>query len=246
MDNSIIKKPLYNRIILKISGEIFQGYDICKIDVKILKSISQEIKRLVNIGIQIGIVIGGGNIIRGSMLKNINISKVTADNMGILATIMNGLVLRDILNNLSIKTCLMSATKTNSMCEDYNLEKVLDCFNNKKVVIFSGGIGHPFFTTDTAACLRAIETQSDVVLKATKVNGIYSSDPEQCCNAIKYRRLSYSYIIKKEFKVMDLTAFILARDHNVPICIFNMYDIGVLYKIVMGQKIGTMVGALNK
>ncbi|BGI51143.1 MAG: UMP kinase [Arsenophonus endosymbiont of Ceratovacuna japonica] len=238
---SINIKPIYKRILLKLSGEFLQGSEGFGININALKYIAQEIKELVELSIQIGIVIGGGNLFRGSNLSSYGMNRVISDHMGMLATIINGLAIRDILHRSCINCKLMSAIPINGICDNYNWIKAINFLCNGKVVIFSAGTGNPFFTTDSAACLRGIEIKADIILKATKVNGIYSDDPSKCSNAIFYDKLTYYDVIKKELKVMDLTAFTLARDYNLPIRIFNISKPGILRKIIMGANEGTLI-----
>jgi uridylate kinase len=233
--------PMYQRIILKISGEVLKSSNKFDIDLILLNRIVKEIKGLIELGIQVGIVVGGGNFIRGSSVKDVGISGITSDHMGILATIINGLVIKDVMSLRDIKTYLMSAIPISGICEHYNVEKAINFLSNQYVLIFSGGIGHPFFTTDSAACLRGIEVKADIILKATKVDGVYSADPKKCPNAIIYSKLKYQDALIQNLKIMDTTAFILARDHNLPICIFNMYKSGALYRIIMGKAEGTLI-----
>ena len=192
-------KPVYKRILLKLSGEALQGTEGFGIDASILDRMAQEIKELVELGIQVGVVIGGGNLFRGAGLAKAGMNRVVGDHMGMLATVMNG------------------------------------------VVILSAGTGNPFFTTDSAACLRGIEIEADVVLKATKVDGVFTADPAKDPSATMYDQLTYSEVLDKELKVMDLAAFTLARDHKLPIRVFNMNKPGALRRVVMGEKEGTLI-----
>ncbi|HXK00306.1 MAG TPA: UMP kinase [Buchnera sp. (in: enterobacteria)] len=233
--------PVYKRIILKISGEVLKSSNKFDINLILLNRIIKEIKNLTELGIQVGIVVGGGNFIRGSNIKDIGISGITSDHMGILATIINGLVIKNAMNLCNIKTYLMSAIPVSGICEHYNVEKAINFLSNRYVLIFSGGIGHPFFTTDSAACLRGIEVKADIILKATKVDGVYSADPKKYCDAVIYSKIKYKDALIQNLKIMDTTAFTLARDHNLPICIFNMYKSGALYRIIMGKPEGTLI-----
>ncbi|MCR3754874.1 MAG: UMP kinase [Candidatus Westeberhardia cardiocondylae] len=229
-------KPIYQRILLKLSGEYLKQSHGFGINIKKLQYIAQEIKKLIKLNIQIGIVIGGGNLFRGSCLKKLGINPVTSDHIGILSTIINGLAIHDTLQNMNINSCLMSQIPLHSICEAYHWDKAIKLLQKNYVVIFSSGTGNPFFSTDSAACLRGIEIQANIVLKATKVKGIFSKDPMKNKNTIFYKKLSYTEVITKDIKVMDLTAFILARDHNLPIYIFNFNHPGALQKIVMGEE----------
>lgn len=232
---------IYKRIVLKISGEVIKGFNKLSYENDILKNIIQEVKELILQGVEISIVIGGGNLFRGSSLSKMDINRVTADYIGMLSTVINGLFLKDLFNKINVPVCLMSSVLIHNMCNTYNLDKAKMLLSKSVVVIFCGGMGHPYFTTDSAACLKAIETQSDIILKGTTVDGVYSKDPKYYNDVILYNKLSYNDILSQELKVMDLTAFILARDHKIPICIFNIYTKNVLKKILQGYKIGTMV-----
>lgn len=236
------KKFIYRRILLKISGEVLQGVNEFGIDTYCLKRIAKEIISIVEIGIQVGLVIGSGNLFRGAKLSELGLNRVVSDHIGILSTIINSLAMKDAINSVSsIKTCLMSAIPLNGICEIYSCERAMDLLSNNVIVIFSAGIGNPFFTTDSAACLRGIETESDVVLKGTKVDGVYSKDPKKHSNAILYKKLTYTEVLKKELKIMDLTAFTLARDHHLPIRVFNINRTGSLYRTVVGSDEGTLI-----
>ncbi|AWH90546.1 UMP kinase [Buchnera aphidicola (Melanaphis sacchari)] len=232
---------IYRRILLKISGEILKGINKFGIDMNAFKRIIKEIKLILNIGIQVGLVIGSGNLFRGATLSKLGINRIAADQIGILSTVINSLVLKDIMHSYSIPSCVMSSIPLNGICETYHCEKAINLLNNNIVVIFSAGIGNPLFTTDSAACLRGIETRSDVILKGTKVNGVYSEDPCKYPNATFYKKLTYKDVLRKELKVMDLSAFYLARDHNLPIRVFNMNKPNSLYRIVTGYDEGTLI-----
>ncbi|ARC54281.1 UMP kinase [Candidatus Riesia pediculicola] len=239
-------KPIYQRILLKISGEILRGSQNYGIDPVVLNRIAIEIKELVGLSVQIGIVIGGGNFLRGDRLEKFGIERVSADHMGMLATVINGLAMNDALNQAKVQNKLMCSISLNGICKRYNWTEAIDLLRNNKVVIFSGGIGNPFFTTDSAACLRGIEIRADLILKATKVDGIYSSDPSKSKDAILYENLTYQEVIQKELKIMDLTALDLARNHDFPIRIFNINKSGALFRIITGSKEGTLVSSKNK
>ncbi|WWO95480.1 MAG: UMP kinase [Candidatus Dasytiphilus stammeri] len=239
--NKLGKTNYYQRILLKISGESLQGIKKFGIDSKILQHLVQEIKDIVNLSVQVGIVIGGGNIFRGSDLIKIGINKVIADEIGMLATIMNSLAIQDALHRSSVKVNLMSAIPINGICEIYSWEKAISLLNDQYVVIFAAGLGNPFFTTDSAACLRGIEINADIILKATQVDGIFSNDPllDQC--ATLYKKLTYQEVLDNKLKVMDFTAFILARDHQIPIQVFNVTKPGALRRIIFGEIEGTLI-----
>ncbi|QCI21542.1 UMP kinase [Buchnera aphidicola (Hyadaphis tataricae)] len=235
---------IYRRILLKISGEIFKGENEFGINISSLQKIASEIISIVNLGIQVGLVIGSGNLFRGTHLYELGLNRVVSDHIGILSTIINSLAMKDIISSDScIKTCLMSAVPLNGICETYNHERAMHLLSKNVILIFAAGTGNPFFTTDSAACLRGIETKSDIILKGTKVNGIYSADPKKNSGAILYKTLTYKDVIEKELKVMDLSAFTLARDHLLPIRVFNINNTGSLYRIIMGYNEGTMITA---
>ncbi|ANF17009.1 uridylate kinase [Buchnera aphidicola (Schlechtendalia chinensis)] len=231
----------FKRVLIKISGESIQGRSKFGIDINELKRVVCEIKSIVNLGIQVGVVIGGGNIFRGKELVNFGVNKVISDNVGMLSTVINGLVLHDVMRRGSVNVHLMSSFPINSMCEIYHFEKAIRLLNKNHVVIFSGGLGNPFFTTDSAACLRAIEIKADIILKGTQVDGVYSSDPKKNNNSKLYKKITYNEVLRRELKVMDLSAFVLARDYKLPICIFNICIPGILRRIVEGKNEGTLI-----
>lgn len=234
-------KPTYRRILLKLSGEALMGEESFGIDPKVLDRMAQEIKELVEMGIQVGLVIGGGNLFRGAGLAEAGMNRVVGDQMGMLATVMNGLAMRDALHRAFVNARLMSAIDLAGVSDTYNWAEAISLLKSGRVVIFSAGTGNPFFTTDSAACLRGIEIQADAVLKATKVDGIFSEDPVKNPNAELYRQLSYNEVLEKELKVMDLAAFTLARDHKMPIRVFNMNKPGALKAVIMGDDEGTTI-----
>lgn len=234
-------KPIYKRILLKLSGEALQGDEGFGIDATVLDRMALEIKELIEMGIQVGVVIGGGNLFRGAGLAKAGMNRVVGDHMGMLATVMNGLAMRDALHRAYVNARLMSAIPLNGVCDDYSWTEAISLLRHGKVVIFSAGTGNPFFTTDSAACLRGIEIEADIVLKATKVEGVYTADPEKDPNATRYETLTYDKVLDDELKVMDLAAFTLARDHNLPICVFNMNKPGALRRVIMGEKEGTLI-----
>ncbi|GAB6264209.1 UMP kinase [Photobacterium sp. CCB-ST2H9] len=234
-------KPTYQRILLKLSGEALQGDEGFGIDAHVLDRMAQEIKELVELGVQVGLVIGGGNLFRGAGLAAAGMNRVVGDHMGMLATVMNGLAMRDALHRAYVNAKVMSAIPLNGVCDSYNWAEAISQLRQGRVVIFSAGTGNPFFTTDSAACLRGIEIEADVVLKATKVDGVYSEDPVKNPEAVLYDKLGYQDVLEKELKVMDLAAFTLARDHGMPIRVFNMNKPGALRKVVMGEAEGTLI-----
>jgi len=236
-------KPVYQRILLKLSGEALQGEEGFGIDPAILDRMAQEVKELVELGVQVGVVIGGGNLFRGAGLAAAGMNRVVGDHMGMLATVMNGLAMRDALHRAYVNARVMSAIPLNGVCDDYNWADAISQLRGGRVVIFSAGTGNPFFTTDSAACLRGIEIEADIVLKATKVDGVFSADPVANPEAELYNKLSYNDVLDKELKVMDLAAFTLARDHSMPIRVFNMNKPGALRRVVMGEAEGTLISS---
>ncbi|MEX0618766.1 MAG: UMP kinase [Pseudohongiellaceae bacterium] len=231
----------YQRILLKLSGEALMGEAEFGIDPRVLDRMAVEVGQLVGLGIQIGMVIGGGNLFRGSALHAAGMERVTGDHMGMLATVMNSLAMRDALERANIPTRVMSAIPMSGVVEHYDRRTALRHLNSGDVVIFSAGTGNPFFTTDTAACLRGVEINAELILKATKVDGVYSADPRTDASAVKYETLSYDEVIAKQLGVMDLTAICLARDHQIPIRVFNMTQPGALLNNVIRSTDGTFI-----
>lgn len=211
------------------------------IDPRVLDRMALEIGQLVGIGVQVGLVIGGGNLFRGAALQAAGMDRVTGDHMGMLATVMNGLAMRDALERSNIASRIMSAIPMSGVVDHYDRRHAMRYLEAGDVVIFSAGTGNPFFTTDSAACLRAIEIEAEIVLKATKVDGVYSADPVQQPDAIRYERLSYDTLLEQKLEVMDLTAICLCRDHNMPVRVFKMDKVGALLSIVMGGPEGTVI-----
>jgi|TARA_B100001094_G_scaffold247415_1_gene244286 uridylate kinase len=234
-------KAKYTRILLKLSGEALSGTADFGIDPKILDRMALEVKEVVDLGVQVGMVIGGGNLFRGASLHEAGMERVTGDHMGMLATVMNALAMRDALERANIATRAMSAIQMTGIVEQYDRRSALRYLNAGDVVIFSAGTGNPFFTTDSAACLRGIEIDADLILKATKVDGVYSSDPSLDSSAVKFDKLSYDEVIEKRLGVMDLTAICLSRDHHIPIKVFSMQRPGALLDNVVGKKDGTLI-----
>src|SRR5690554_5543249 len=234
-------KPAYRRILLKLSGEALQGEEGFGIDPAVLERMAQEIKELVELGVQVGLVIGGGNLFRGAGLAKAGMNRVVGDHMGMLATVMNGLAMRDALHRAYVNARLMSAITLEGMCDSYNWAEAISLLRKGRVVIFSAGTGNPFFTTDSAACLRGIEIEADVVLKATKVDGVYTADPMKDPDARKYTRLSFDEVLEKQLGVMDMTAICLTRDHDMPVRVFNMNKPGALVNLVFGGDEGTLI-----
>ena len=234
--------PRFSRILLKLSGEALSGNKEMGIDATVLDQMSLSIAHLVGLGVQVGIVVGGGNLYRGSQLQQDGlVGRVTGDQMGMLATVMNGLALRDALERRNIKTRLMSAISINGVVETYSSRDAIRHLRNGEVCVFVAGTGNPFFTTDTAACLRGIEIEATLILKATKVDGIYDKDPSKYDDAIKYDHLNFDDVLDRKLGVMDLTAICLCRDRNVPLQVFDMNKPGALLSVVMGEDEGTRV-----
>jgi len=231
----------YQRILLKLSGEALMGEQNFGIDPQVLKIISQQVKQLTEQGIQVGIVIGGGNIFRGVGLAASGMDRVAGDHMGMLATVINSLAFQDALEKSGASARVMSALPIHQVCEDYIRRRAIRHLEKGRVVIFAAGTGNPFFTTDSAASLRGIEIEADVVIKATKVDGVYSSDPVKDPDATFYHNLSYDEVLEKKLSVMDSTAIVLCRDHKMPIRVYNMTKDGALDNIINGIQEGTLV-----
>ncbi len=231
----------YKRILLKLSGEALAGEMEFGIDPKVLDSMALEIGQLVGIGVQVGLVVGGGNLFRGAALNEAGLDRVAGDHMGMLATVMNGLALRDALERSNISSRLMSAIPMSGIVEHYDRREAVRHLRNGEVVIFAAGTGNPFFTTDSAACLRGIEVGADVVLKATKVDGVYSSDPVKDPSATKFDQLTYDEVLEKKLEVMDLTAICLCRDQSMPLGVFDMTTQGNLLNFMLGKVSGTLI-----
>jgi len=231
----------YKRILLKLSGEALMGERQYGIDPTRLAEYAAEIKKIVDKGIEVAIVIGGGNIFRGVAGASNGIDRVQADYMGMLATCINGLALQNALEDVAIKTRLLTAIKMEQVAEPFIKRRAVRHLEKGRVVIFGGGTGNPYFTTDTAAVLRAIEIDADVILKGTRVDGIYTSDPEKFADAIKFDSITYKDVMSKGLKVMDMTAFALSQENNLPIVVFDMNTKGNLEKVISGENIGTKV-----
>ena len=232
---------LYKRVLLKLSGESLVGDKQFGISTDKLSDYSKEIQSVVNKGLEIAIVIGGGNIFRGIDVTNQVIDRVQGDHMGMLATVINGLALQSSLEKMNIKTRLMSAVHINEIAEPYIRRRAIRHLEKNRVVIFVAGTGNPYFTTDSAAVLRAIEINADIIIKGTRVDGVYSSDPEKNQNAHKYDTISFDEIYEKKLSVMDMTAYTLCKENNLPISVFDINKSGNLLKLVEGQNIGTIV-----
>jgi uridylate kinase len=231
----------YNRILLKLSGEALMGEKQYGIDAKRLAEYAEEIKEVVNKGMQVAIVIGGGNIFRGLAGASNGMDRVQADHMGMLATVINGLALQSALEIAGVETRLQSAIKINEVAEPFIRRRAMRHLEKGRVVIFGGGTGNPYFTTDSAAVLRAIEIEADVILKGTRVDGIYTSDPEKNKDATKFDSISFNDVLRKGLKVMDTTAFTLSQENELPIIVFDMNKKGNLLKVLDGENVGTRV-----
>lgn len=236
-----LKDKKYKRILLKLSGEELMGEEGFGIDPKVLDKMALEIGQLVGIGVQVGLVIGGGNLFRGAALSAAGLDRVTGDHMGMLATVMNALAMRDALERSNIQSRVMSAIPMSGIVEHYDRRAAIRYLQAGEVVIFSAGTGNPFFTTDSAACLRGIEVNAEIVLKATKVEGVYNADPLKVKDAVKYDRLTYDEVLDKKLAVMDLTAICLCREHGMPLRVFKMAKAGALLGIVVGGDEGTLI-----
>ena len=232
---------VYKRILLKLSGEALLGERSYGIDPKRIAQYAKDIKDIIGLGVEVAIVIGGGNIFRGVSAASNGIDRVQGDYMGMLATVINGMALQSSLEEEKIQTRLQTAIKIEAVAEPYIKRKAVRHLQKKRVVIFGGGTGNPFFTTDSAAVLRAIEISADVILKGTRVDGVYNSDPEKNKKAIKFDSILFSEVISKNLKIMDSTAFTLSQENNLPIIVFNMNKPGNLFKLINGEKIGTII-----
>ena len=236
-----MSSPVYRRILLKLSGEALMGEESFGIDPKVLDRLAREVAELTRAGVQVALVIGGGNIFRGEGLAGGGMDRVTGDHMGMLATVMNALAMQDALERIEVPTRVMSALKINQVCEDYIRRRAVRHLQKGRLTIFAAGTGDPFFTTDSAASLRAVEIGADVLIKATKVNGVYSADPVKDSSAVFYRRLTYNQALRENLKVMDATAIVLCRDNRIPMRVMNIYEPGALMRLINGEDIGSLV-----
>jgi uridylate kinase len=236
-----MKRPHYKRILLKISGEFLAGDGDYGIDPPVIQQIAREIKEVKNLGVEIAIVIGGGNIFRGMAASSKGMDRASADYMGMLATVLNGLALQDALEKIGVFTRVQTAIEMREVAEPYIRRKAIRHLEKGRVVIFAAGTGNPFFTTDTTASLRAMEIGAEVILKATKVDGIYEADPMIDKKAKKFEELTYFNVLKKQLKVMDATAISLCMTHGIPIIVFNLKRKGNIQRTVLGEKVGTIV-----
>lgn len=236
-----MKKIKFKRVLLKLSGESLMGKKGFGIDHKVLEFFADEVKKVHDVGVQLGIVIGGGNIYRGLSASQQGIDRVAGDQMGMLSTLINSIALQNAIEKNGIYTRLMSAIKMEEIAETFIRRRAIRHLEKKRIVIFGAGTGHPYFSTDTAASLRAVEIQADVIVKGTRVDGVFNADPEKNKKAFKFESISYLDILKKNLRVMDLTAISLCQENNLPIVVFNMDVPGNLLKLVKGEKIGTFI-----
>jgi uridylate kinase len=233
--------PGLKRILLKLSGEALMGAEDYGIDPQMLRRVALEIREVMGLGMQVAVVIGGGNIFRGAGLARAGMDRVTGDHMGMLATVMNSLAMQDAVEALGLHARVMSAIRINEVCEEYIRRRAVRHLEKGRVTILAAGTGNPFFTTDTAASLRAIEINADLLLKATKVNGIYSDDPLKNPAAVRYARLTFDKVLTDRLNVMDATAIVMCRDNNLPLRVFDLNTPGELLRIVRGEDVGTLV-----
>ena len=231
----------FKRVLVKLSGEALMGQGDYGIDPAIIKRIAGELQELAEMGTKVAVVIGGGNIFRGAGLARAGMDRVTGDHMGMLATVMNALAMQDAMESLGLHVRVMSAIRINQVCEDYIRRRAVRHLEKNRVIIFAAGTGNPFFTTDTAAALRAIEIDADLLLKATKVNGVYSDDPIKNPKATRYPKLTYDKVLTDKLNVMDATAVVMCRDNNLPLRVFNLNNAGDLPRVVRGEDVGTLV-----
>jgi uridylate kinase len=232
---------VHKRVLLKLSGEALMGEGAYGIDPSVIARLASELHQMRGAGAQIGLVIGGGNIFRGAGLAEAGIDRVVGDHMGMLATVMNGLAMQDALERLDVPARVMSALKINQVCEDYIRRRAIRHLEKGRVVILVAGTGNPFFTTDSAASLRGIEIGAQLLIKATKVDGVYSADPVKVPDAVLYRRLTYSQVLERDLRVMDATAIVLCRDHGLPLRVMNINQPGAMLRVLQGEDIGSLV-----
>ncbi len=242
----VLPKPKYKRILLKLSGEALQGEEPYGISPSVLETVSEEIKDVHALGVETAVVIGGGNIFRGVAGASTGMDRSTADSMGMLATVINALALQDFLERIGIMTRVQTALEIKQVAEPYIRRRAIRHLEKGRVVILAAGTGNPFFTTDTAATLRALEIGAEVILKATKVDGVYDRDPMRYENAIKFKELSYMEVLKRELKVMDATAISLCMEGDIPIVVFNLFEHGNIKRIVVGEEIGTTLRSVRQ
>ncbi|MBS0286324.1 MAG: UMP kinase [Proteobacteria bacterium] len=233
--------PVYKRILLKLSGEALMGDEHFGIDPKVLDRIASDVGELIKLGVEVGMVVGGGNLFRGKSLSKAGLGRISGDQMGMLATVMNAIAMRDALERAGLSTRIMSAIPMSGFVDHYDRRKAIHHLQRKRVVLFAAGTGNPLVTTDSAASLRAIEIEANVLLKATNVDGVYSADPALNPQAKLYDKITFSQALEKELGVMDLTAFCQCRDHNMPIRVFNINKPKALFRILKGENEGTLV-----
>jgi len=238
-----MKRPIYKRVLLKLSGEVLMGKSSYGIDIDAISSISQEIKEVVDLGVQLGIVVGGGNIFRGLEANVRGMDRTSADYMGMLATVINSIALQSALEKKGVITRVLSAIEMKEVAEPYIQRRAIRHLEKGRIVIFAGGTGNPYFTTDTAASLRAIEIKADVILKATKVDGVYDKDPVKHSDALMFQEICYNDVLTRHLKVMDATAISLCRENNLPIVVFNLQKNGNIKRVISGKPVGTTVRA---
>lgn len=231
----------FHRILLKISGESLLGGENFGIDPEVLSRLASELKAVSALGVQIGVVVGGGNIFRGQGLARAGMDRVTGDHMGMLATVINSLALQDSLERIDIMARVMSGLEINAVCEGFIRRRAVRHLEKSRIVIFAAGMGNPFFTTDTAASLRAIEIGADMLVKATRVDGVYDADPEVDSNATRFERINFDKVIDDRLNVMDTTAVVMCRDNNLPIRVFDIHVPGNLMRLIQGENVGTLV-----
>ena len=234
-------EPQFRRILLKMSGEALLGQENFGIDPEVLSRLAAELKAVQALGVQIGVVVGGGNIFRGQGLARAGMDRVTGDHMGMLATVINSLALQDALERIDVMARVMSGFDINAVCEGYIRRRAVRHLEKGRITIFAAGMGNPYFTTDTAASLRATEIGADILLKATRVDGVYDADPEQNPTAKRYDQLSYDRVIDERLSVMDTTAVVMCRDNDLPIRVFDIHVPGNMMKLIKGENIGTLV-----
>lgn len=234
-------KPAYQRVLLKLSGEALMGSADYGIDPDMIAYVASEIKSITDLGVELAVVIGGGNIFRGAGLAANGMDRVTGDHMGMLATVINSLAMQEAVEKQGLQARVMSAVKINQMCEDYIRRRAVRHLEKGRVVIFAAGTGNPFFTTDSAASLRAVEINADILIKATKVDGVYSADPVKDPEATRFARISSDDALEQRLGVMDATALVLCRDNNLPLRVMNINESGALLKLMKGENIGTLV-----
>ena len=232
---------MFQRILLKLSGEALMGNEGYGIDPTVVQEVAEQIKEVYDHGVALALVVGGGNIYRGMRAEQQGINRATGDYMGMIATVMNAIVLQDCLESLGVETRVQSALDIREVAEPYIRRKAIRHLEKKRVVIFAGGTGNPFFTTDTAAVLRALEVKADVIMKATKVNGVYDRDPEQHPDAVFFPEITYMEVLQRNLRVMDATAISLCKEQRLPIIVFNLREKGNMKRVILGERVGTVV-----